>query len=59
MSDRTKSAIATTIKVTLYVCFVVLTIVGVGRDGWDGLCLELIGLAGVIGVVWWYNAHNR
>lgn len=59
MSDRTKSAIATTVKVTLYVCFVVLTIVGVGLDGWDGLCLELIGLAGVIGVVWWYNAHNR
>lgn len=59
MSEKLKAALSVAIKVVLYLCFVALTIIGVQNTGWADLGLEIIGLAGVIGVLWWYNVHHQ
>lgn len=59
MSEKLKNALIIASKIILYLVFVVLTIIGVGKIGWFNLCLELIGLLGIIGMLWWYNLRNK
>ena len=59
MNERVSAALSVGFKIVLYIAFIILTIVGLQHAGWDGLTMEFIGLAGIIGVLWWYNRNNQ
>lgn len=59
MSDRLRSAITIAIEVVVFVGFMALTVIGQRDLSWKGLGLECIGLAGVVGVLWFYNHTHK
>lgn len=50
-----KDSAATIITVILFIVFIVLVIVGQRTIGRAYLFTQLIGLAGILGVLWKYN----
>lgn len=59
MSEKLIKAVSIFFKLVLYLAFVVLTIVGASKTSLFNLGLELIGLIGVICMLWWYNLRNK
>jgi drug/metabolite transporter (DMT)-like permease len=59
MSDRLRSALIITLEVLVFLAFTALTVIGQRMLSWQGLGLECIGLAGVVGVIWFYNHTHK
>lgn len=59
MSDTTKNILSKSIQLIVFIICITLCVVGQKKDGFDGLKIMLIGLAGLIFLLWNYNRKYK
>lgn len=59
MSEKMKKIVTMTILIVIFIISIVLTVVGQRNIGPAGLLTMLVGLAGLIFLLWFYNRQYK
>lgn len=59
MSEKMKKIVTMTILIVIFIISIVLTVVGQRNVGPAGLLTMLVGLAGLIFLLWFYNRQYK
>lgn len=59
MGEKTKRVITRLFAIMVFVASIILTVVGQRKVGPEGLGMMLVGLAGLIFLLWFYNRQYK
>lgn len=59
MSEKMKKIVTMTVLIVIFIISIVLTVVGQQNIGPAGLLTMLVGLAGLIFLLWFYNRQYK
>ncbi len=59
MSEKMKKIVTMTVLIVIFIISIVLTVVGQRNIGPAGLLTMLVGLAGLIFLLWFYNRQYK
>ena len=59
MSEKVAVALRSALTTAVFVICIIATIIGHGIPGWTGLGVMMIGLAGILIILYLYNRRHR